>query len=902
MNTPLLTTKLFTPPLWPDLVSRQRLIAKVNEGVRRKLLLVSAPAGFGKTILLCTWAANNGMPVAWVSLDEGDNDPWQFWAYVCTAMQRCFADRGHAIIPSFNVEQPEPIRPLLTRLINEIAATPEPEIVLVLDDYQLIESQPVHEEVAYFLQHMPMQAHVILATRSDPPLPLARLRGRGQMSELRTADLRFLPSETAVFLNEVMGLNLNSDSVTALARRTEGWITGLQMAALSLRTSSQEQAANFIAAFTGTNRFVLDYLLEEVLAQQPAAIQDFLLQTSLLRRLNGELCEALTGGENGQEMLLALESANLFLTPLDAAQQWYRYHQLFADLLQKQLRQTYPERLPGLHRRASQWFAAHGDHAAAIDHALAAADFGRVVNLITQLAPGKLALGASVQVRRWLSALPEEHIQASPALCLAYVWSLLGTTPLFKVEPWIQAAEETLRTAVSDSFAARPDGAYMAQLTTVRALLARSRQEPVPVQMALIQEAIASVPAHEAVLHSKLALWAGLGHLDLDQEQEAMQAFKRAQQLARQCADTWTLFVALYTESVIEFRWGRPLTQIVDMFRDALEMQAGPEAASGGYPAGSGIIFSTLGCMLVEQNKLTQAKPLLERGLALGGLEEAQVKARFALARLLLAQGETKQLPDLESPSINPSHVRVKYAAALQAQIWRLQSRHAPHYLEEARHWAKTAEMPEADTDWGIFARLVRIHIMVAYYREHGEPEIRPYLPQLDEIIANLEDRGWVENHVQARIAQALAWDALAERAEALSALKKALQLAAKAGYVRLFLDEGPVMARLLYQVAQQGLQAEYAGKLLAQFPADGNLPDSFSSVAVGLVEPLTSREIEVLTLIAQGFSNQEIGLQLSISLGTVKRHAANIFGKLSVHKRTQAVAEARRLGILSQK
>ncbi len=287
MNTPLLTTKLFVPPLRPDLVPRQRLIDKMNEGVRRKLLLVTAPAGFGKTILICTWAAQCSMPVAWLSLDQGENDPWQFWAYVCTAMQRCFADLGQVVFPSFNVEQPEPIRPLLTRLINEMAALPEPEIVLVLDDYQLIESQDVHEDVAYFLQHMPEQVHVIVATRSDPPLPLGRLRGRGQMRELRTADLRFLPEETAVFLNEVMGLNLNPEGVTALANRTEGWITGLQMAALSLRTSSKEQAANFIAAFSGTNRYVLDYLMEEVLAQQPTTIQDFLLQTSLLHRLNG---------------------------------------------------------------------------------------------------------------------------------------------------------------------------------------------------------------------------------------------------------------------------------------------------------------------------------------------------------------------------------------------------------------------------------------------------------------------------------------------------------------------------------------------------------------------------------------------------------------------------------------
>jgi len=403
MAAPLLTTKLYIPPVRPECVSRPRLIERLNAGLDRKLTLVSAPAGFGKTTLLSEWVHSRGRSetcpsVAWVSLDKGDNDPARFWAYVIAALQTVQTEIGETALVALGSRQPPPVEAILNGLINEIAKVPGP-FVLVLDDVHVITEQRVHEALTFLLDHLPPQMHVTVSSRADPPWPLARLRARGEMTELRASDLRFSDKEAAAFLNDVMRLDLSPEDIDALEARAEGWIVGLQMAALSMR--GRKDVSGFIRAFTGTHRFILDYLVEEVLDQQSPAVQEFLLRTSILERLTGPLCDAVADRSDSRTVLAQLEQANLFLLPLDDERRWYRYHRLFADLLRSRLEQTHPDQVPTLHIQASEWYEGNGLIAEAVSHALAAGDMDQAVRLIegnalTIINQGELSARASL--------------------------------------------------------------------------------------------------------------------------------------------------------------------------------------------------------------------------------------------------------------------------------------------------------------------------------------------------------------------------------------------------------------------------------------------------------------------------------------------------------------------------
>jgi len=434
MSTPLLTTKLYIPPVRPDpstglrarLVSRPRLTERLNAGLHRKLTLISAPAGFGKTTLLSEWASQrvgesaDGRPVAWLSLDEGDNDPARFWAYLIAALQTIHEGIGEAALEALVSPQPPHVEALLTGLINEIAEIPDLS-ALVLDDFHVITDQRVNDEVTFFLDSMPPQMHLILSSRADPPWPLARLRARREMTELRTNDLRFTPKEAAAFLNEVMRLDLSPEDVAALEDRTEGWIAGLQMAALSMR--GREDVSGFIRAFTGSHRFILDYLVEEVLEQQSPAIQEFLLKTCILERMTGPLCDAVTGGTDSQTILTQLEQANLFLVPLDDEWRWYCYHRLFSELLRNQLALIHPEQAPVLHQRASEWFEGESFTEETIAHAFAARDYERVAHLVEKYARDMLHQSKYNVLSSWIEALPDELVQNRPWLCVYQSWT-----------------------------------------------------------------------------------------------------------------------------------------------------------------------------------------------------------------------------------------------------------------------------------------------------------------------------------------------------------------------------------------------------------------------------------------------------------------------------------------------
>ncbi|UCC76197.1 MAG: hypothetical protein JSW37_11875, partial [Anaerolineales bacterium] len=437
----LLNTKLYIPPVRPDLVSRPRLIERLNANLDRKLTLVSAPAGFGKTTLLSRWVSRTDRPVAWVSLDKGDDDPTRFWAYVIAALQRVQAEIGETALPALRSRQPPLTELLLTGLINEIAAMSQ-SFVLILDDLHMIANQQIHDGLVFLLDNLPPQMHLVLSTRADPPWLLARMRARGDMTELRASDLRFSDKEAAAFLSDAMRLDLSPQDIDALEARTEGWIVGLQMAALSMR--GRRDISAFIKAFSGTHRFILDYLVEEVLDQQSPAIQEFLLRTSILERLTGPLCDAVAEGENSQMLLTQLEQANLFLVPLDEERRWYRYHGLFADLLRSRLQQTHPGQVPALHLQASEWYEENQLIPEAVSHALAAGDVKRVARLVEGNALAMVDHGELTTLLGWLAALPEEVLRSRPWLCIAHAWALAFAGRLDAVEPLLEDAQKAV--------------------------------------------------------------------------------------------------------------------------------------------------------------------------------------------------------------------------------------------------------------------------------------------------------------------------------------------------------------------------------------------------------------------------------------------------------------------------
>src|SRR5437588_3044764 len=458
MLTSILATKLYLPRLRPNVVSRPRLLERLNAGLQRKLILISAPAGFGKTTLIREWVEGIERPIAWLSLDEGDNDPTRFLTYFVAALQTIAATLGEGVLGVLQSPQPPPTESILTALLNEITTLPD-QFVLVLDDYHVIDAKPVDMVLTYLVEHLPPQMHLVIATREDPQLPLARLRARSHLTEVRAADLRFTASEAAAFLNQVMGLSLSAEDIAALEDHTEGWIAGLQLAALSMQ--GHQDVPGFIRAFAGDHRYIVDYLVAEVLERQPEGVRSFLLQTAILDRLSGSLCDAVTGQEEGNARLEALERGNFFVVPLDDQRHWYRYHHLFAEVLSARLMAEQPAQVATLHRHASAWYEQHGSVADAIRHALAAEDFGRVADLVELAVPAMARSRQEATVLGWLKALPDELVHCRPVLSVDYAGALLSSGQLEGVEARLRDAERWLDTTADKTELALAPAAEM---------------------------------------------------------------------------------------------------------------------------------------------------------------------------------------------------------------------------------------------------------------------------------------------------------------------------------------------------------------------------------------------------------------------------------------------------------
>jgi LuxR family maltose regulon positive regulatory protein len=934
---PLLQTKLYIPPVRPGLITRPHLIERLsaglrqNEGFGRKLTLISAPAGFGKTTLMAEWVAECSVPVAWLSLDEEDSDLTRFWSYIIGAIQTVVtppytAGRlGNTALTALQSPQPPPIEAILVTLINSLSGFPEP-LILLLDDYHVITAHAIHQTLGFFLDHLPPQMHLVVATRSDPPLNLSRLRGRSELTEIRAEDLCFTFEESTQFLNTCMDLDLLAEDIAKLVRRTEGWITGLQMAALSLQQRSDSR--RFVDEFAGDDRYIVDYLAEEVLQRQPTRIQDFLLQTSVLEILSGPLCDAVSRREDSQAILDELERANLFIVPLDNHRQWYRYHRLFADLLQQRLREHAGEQaLVTLHRRASIWYEDEGSIAQAMSHALSAPDYERAADLLEHHAAAMIYRGETTLLHRWLEELPGDLIHAGPWLCIAYAWTSLLSPPrsLELAEQWLVAAEQAL---AQKSAPGEPIGRDSAegQILTLRALIAGNRADDLEIAIDLAHQALERLPEDTPELRGGLVYGAGQAHLLLGNQDAADAAFAQARHIGEASSSPF-LAIAAASSQVAVARARGQLRKAVAICREALRTIVEP-AERAGWPLTAGeSIHGFLGSILLEWNDLEAAEQSLARALRqidVSGIPGVLVEWQ---ARLRRAQGNVASaLETVErTEQLHPAFAAI--FAAVRAWLRLFQTEDDPSYLDEALRWARDDAYELFDEErtqprilFGVpydAERLILARILIAQQRmlRMAAPtghfpdthDLRNLLQFLDRQIRVTEAAGWTGTLIELLILQALARQehALNHRSDAspaLASLERALALAEPAGYFRIFVDEGAPMARLLTQAAARGITPSYAHRLLAALDASVPAEEGEGSPVPDpqrLVEPLSRRELEVLHLLATELSGPEIAQNLVISVTTVRSHTRSIYGKLGVHSRYEAVARARELGLL---
>jgi LuxR family maltose regulon positive regulatory protein len=938
MSTPLLSTKLFVPPLRPELVPRPRLIERLNAGMARKLTLVSAPAGYGKTTVLSEWIHQGGMestptlPVAWLSLDEADNDPTRFLSYLIGAAQSIVPHVGEDLLGMLKSPEPPRVETVLTSLINELSAVPQDcdrccILGLVFDDYHHIESHEIHDAVAFLLDHLPPPPrgiHVVMATRKDPLLPLPRWRVGAEMTDLREADLRFTNEEAAAFLTQAMGLALSTEDVAILEARTEGWIAGLQLAALSMQGLDATSTASFISAFSGDDRHVVDYLVDEVLDQRPKGTKDFLLQTSILERLSGPLCDAVrfglaeAVGDEGQRVLEMLEQANLLVVPLDNRRQWYRYHHMFADLLRHRLKALVgPAKLTTLHLRASEWYEHNGYAEDAVHHAFAAGELGRAASLIEQNAQAMFARSELATIMHWVDALPEDLVQARPWLCVYYAWALRLTGGQSEaVEKRVREAELALHEQ-EPPLSEDEARAVLGHVAGIRAYQALYRED-IRQTIELAHQALESLSAatFERGLTAMALGWASRFDGDL---LGSNQAFMEAGTVSLASGNTYGSISARCRMAYTEVLAGN-LKQAAKACEEALQSATGTE---GRHLPVAGYALVVLGSVYREWNSLDAAARHLMEGIDLcaqvGSLFD-QVVGYSMLARVLQAQRDwdaarqALQSAERLSQKMKGYVFARLWAEDYQIRMWSVQDR-----VTELARWIQETDL-SLDDSVGFVRELEHIILaraLVALGRaQAGRPHLENALDLLARLLEMAESRGWMGKAIEIRALQALAHQAHGDTGEALLALERALSNAEPQGYVRTFVDEGPSMASLLHEAAARGIAPNYARRLLATF-GDTTKDESAASVlrpfgglpsaALGtgragpssFVETLSEREREVLQLIAEGFTNREIADRLFLALSTVKVHTRNIYGKLGVHSRTQAVTRARELGLL---
>jgi len=906
----LLETKLYVPRSQRGLVLRPRLSERLDRGTASKLVLVSAPAGFGKTTLLTEWLAArpdalaDEQLAAWLSLDRSDNDPASFWAYVIAALRTAVSGIGESALALLDAPQPPPIETVLTTLLNDLGAVTR-EIVLVLDDYHVIDARDVQDGMAFLLDHLPPWLHVVMASRADPALPLARMRARGELAEIRAAELRFTADEAAAYLNETMGLQLTARDVAALEARTEGWIAALQLAALSIQ--GRDDVADFIAGFAGDDRYVVDYLAEEVLARQPDRVQTFLLQTSILGRLSGPLCDAVTGQGGGKGMLEALDRGNLFLVSLDARRRWYRYHHLFADVLQARLLDEQPHQVLDLHRRASEWYEQNGELPEAVRHALAARDFERAADLVELEIPALRRTRQEARLRGWLEALPDEVVRVRPVLSVYFAGVLLLVGELEGIEGRLRDAERWLAPATGDGAEPQVLRAEMvvadeeeyrrlpAQIEMYRAGLALA-QGDAPGTVRHAQRAIELAVEDDHLCRASAAGLLGLvywGSGDLEAGHRAYSACVEGLHRAGFLADILGCSIALADIRSTQGRLGEALRT----FEQALQL-AGEQ--SGSVLRGTADMYVGMSEIARERDDLQAATQLLLRSQELGeqtGLPQNRYRWRVAMARVRESEGDLGGALDLlneaERLYVSDFFPNVRPVPASRARVWIAQGR-----LGEALGWAREHGL-SVDDDLSYpreFEHITLARLLLARHRSERAERSRHEAAQLlERLLLAAEAGGRTGRVIEILVLRALAHQALGDIPAAVGFLDRAVTLAEPEGYVRVFVDEGPPMTSLLRAAAKQGTRPDYVRRLLAA--ASGIEHPGRTEQA--LIEPLSERELDVLRLLGSELDGPAIARELMVSLNTMRTHTKNIYAKLGVTNRRAAVRRAAELNLL---
>lgn len=903
---------------------------RMNHTLQRKLTLISAPAGFGKTTVVCKWIDDlrmtnrrvaygdiddwilsnndqvesknqegviaNGRFIAWLSLDEADSEPTRFLTYVIAALQTIEPEVGRGALTLLQGPQPPGVELIVTAVLNDITSIFHP-FILVLDDYHLIGSQAVDQALTFMLEHLPPQMHLIITTREDPPLPLPRLRVRGQLNELRAADLRFTGAETAVFLNQLMGLNLSPEAVAALDSRTEGWAAGLQLAALSMQ--GQANVDGFINAFAGDNRFIVDYLVEEVLQQQPPHIRDFLLQTAVLRRLNGSLCDAVRFGtvvppndqQPSNDLLAVLERGNLFVISLDDKRQWYRYHHLFSDVLQTRAREEPAINISQVHRRASRWYAENGQIADAIRHALTAPDFEQAANFIELAYPemdGQFLLGTW---RTWLEALPEEMLSIRPVLQLDYAWSLLNAGEMETAAHYLQMAEQgaarpaEMKIIDEEQFQGLP-----ASIATARAYLAQALGDGAA-SILHAKKALDLLPASDDLRRGPAAALLGLAYWANGELEAAYAGLASAMAGFRAAGHLPFALSGVYGLADIRLAQGRLYTA-VDIYKQGLRL-----ANTSNEPLLQGLpnLHLGLGAIYYEQGKDEAAADHLQKSEELGqksvmldwpyrrSRTRAQMKAADGSWTAALAL-----LDDAEQLFYRSPLPEVRPILAEKARIWIWQGR-----LAEAEMWAKSQQVTMSDelTYLREYEHITLVRLRIA---QSPDAPMRVKISVfLDKLLEAAEAGGRMGSVLELLLVQAMAHQAQENTSLAMASLTRALALAAPEGYVRRFAAEGDPLLGLLREAKKRAIFPEYVTKLLPFFEAKTAVN------ARPVPDPLSKRELEVLKMLATDLSGPEIANRLIISLNTMRTHTKNIYSKLGVNSRRTAVRRAQELHII---
>jgi LuxR family maltose regulon positive regulatory protein len=903
-STPVLATKLHIPPPPPKLVTRSRLTEQLDAGLIRgcKLTLISAPAGFGKTTLVTDWIASCGRSAAWLSLDERDNDGIRFLIYLISALQMISPNLGVGLLEILRSSQSPPIESILTELLNEIAAIPD-DFIFVLDDYHLTDAKLIDEALTFMVEHLPNQMHLVITTREDPALPIPRLRARNRLMELRAADLRFTPSEAAAFLNQVMDLGLSADDVAALESRTEGWIAGLQLAALSMK--GNKDVTGFIQAFAGDHRYIVDYLVEEVLRRQSEEIRSFLLQTSILERLNGSLCDAVTTQPGSKARLESLQRGNLFLIPLDDKRDWYRYHHLFADVLRMHLMTEQPDLVDSLHDRASEWYEKNGSANDAVRHALAGRDFSRAARLAETTWQKMYESFQSVTWLRWVKELPEAVIGTRPVLCTQIAWAFMDAHEVDTSESRLRDAERCLE-GPSDGMVILDKEQFRslrARIAFARAYNAQTRRDFLAASR-YAELALELIPEENQSLRAQATAILGTTYLINGDLEAACRSMDDWIDHSLKISNYFSAFAYAMAEKADILAVQGHLREALRTYQQSLQLAAEHDSRVLRVMAHPYLGMSML-CHEMGDDKA--AEQHLQKSLELASLHRSvdwSYRECIAQAQLNESKGDLdaaiERLEEAKRFYIKTLMPHTRPLDAIKTRIYLKQGR-----LLKAEEWVDEQRLSVEDELIYVreFEHIVLARVLLAEYQNHRDEQvILQSLHLLDRLLKAAEDKKRLGSMLQILVSQALAYQAKGDASDARASLERALTLAHPEGYFRIFVDEGEDL-RLLLLDLRKSMEKQlrdnnhellgYVNKLLSAFAQPKAVQQS------RLIEPLSRRELEILRLLRTELSVPEIARGLVVAASTVHSHTKSIYSKLGVHNRREAVKRAAELNLI---